>query len=100
MSASSSRFRPLATIAALAALLAGTAGAQPRLPMDPANPTCPLTPNWSTARQMTFRVMERPGQRPVLLAEGMVDADLIPRLRAALETFQGDEIWLRSSGGD
>ena len=68
--------------------------------MDPDNPTCPRAPNWSTNRQMTFNVMERPGQRPVLLAEGVVDDNLIPRLRAALASFQGDEIWLRSPGGN
>lgn len=101
MSVSSRRFRRLASAAALLSIAFGMAAeAQQRVPMDPVNATCPLNPNWSTARQMTFRVMERPGQRPVLLAEGMVDADLIPRLSAALESFQGDEIWLRSSGGD
>lgn len=94
-------FRAFASLLALAGLFAGTAAeAQQGGRIDPANPTCPLSPNWSTNRQMTFRVQERPGQRPVLLAEGQIDADLIPRLRAALETFQGDEIWLRSPGGD
>jgi hypothetical protein len=85
----------------LASLLTTSAvEAQRRPAMDPVNPTCPASPNWSTNRQMTFRVLERPGQRPVLLAEGVVDADLVQRLRTALETFQGDEIWLRSPGGD
>jgi hypothetical protein len=95
------RFRTLSSLAALASLFAGATGAaQQGARMDPVNRTCPLSPNWSTNRQMTFRVMERQGQRPVLLAEGQIDSDLIPRLRAALETFQGDEIWLRSPGGD
>jgi hypothetical protein len=49
---------------------------------------------------MTFNVLQRPGQRPVLLAEGVVDDNLIPRLTAALQSFQGDEIWLRSPGGN
>jgi hypothetical protein len=71
-----------------------------RTAMDPNNPTCPRNPNWSNNRQMTFNVLQRPGQRPVLLAEGFVDNDLIPRLQAALATFQGDEIWLRSPGGN
>jgi len=98
---SRSRVRTLASWAAAASLFAGTAAiAQQSARMDPVNPTCPLSPNWSTNRQMTFRVMERPGQRPVLLAEGVIDADLIPRLQAALASFQGDEIWLRSPGGD
>ena len=36
----------------------------------------------------------------MLLAEGRIDDNLIPRLQAALESFQGDEIWLRSPGGN
>jgi hypothetical protein len=67
--------------------------------MDPANPTCPLNPNWSTNRQMTFTTQTING-RQVLLAEGMIDDNLVPRLRAALDSFQGDEIWLRSPGGN
>jgi hypothetical protein len=82
----------------LVSLFAGTAAGAQRV--DPINPTCPPNPNWSANRQMIFTVQERPGQRPVLLAEGMIDADLIPRLQAALATFQGDEIWLRSPGGE
>lgn len=96
-------FRRLAAAAALTATLAGPAAAAQqaaRPQMDPDNPTCPLHPNWSTNRQMTFTVMQRPGQRPVLLAEGVVDDNLIPRLTAALNSFQGDEIWLRSPGGN
>lgn len=101
MSASKRRFRFLASLAALAGMLAGTvAQAQRRAAMDPNNPTCPASPNWSTNRQMTFTVQERRGQPPVLLAEGMIDNDLIPRLEAALASFQGDEIWLRSPGGN
>jgi hypothetical protein len=65
-----------------------------------AEPVCPTNPNWSTNRQMTLTVRERPGQRPVLLAEGAIDADLVQRLQEALKDFAGDEIWLRSPGGD
>jgi hypothetical protein len=90
--------RRLATAVALAAMLVGSAAQAQQ--MDPDNPTCPLHPNWSTNRQMTFNVLQRPGQRPVLLAEGVVDDNLIPRLTAALQSFQGDEIWLRSPGGN
>jgi hypothetical protein len=94
--------RRLAAAGALAAMLANTAAnaQQAAAQMDPDNPTCPRAPNWSTNRQMTFNVLARDGQRPVLLAEGVVDDNLIPRLRAALESFQGDEIWLRSPGGN
>ena len=49
---------------------------------------------------MRFTVLERAGQRPVLLAEGAVDDNLIPRLQEAIQNFQGDEIWLRSPGGN
>ena len=38
--------------------------------------------------------------RPVLLAEGQIDDAMIPRLQAALQRFRGDEIWLRSPGGN
>jgi hypothetical protein len=97
------RARRLAATAALAGLLAGAAAQAQQaaqVQMDPDNPTCPRRPNWSTNRQMTFTVLERAGQRPVLLAEGVVDDGLIPRLTEALTRFQGDEIWLRSPGGN
>lgn len=35
-----------------------------------------------------------------MLAEGEIDDNMLPRLRAALENFQGGEIWLRSPGGN
>ena len=67
--------------------------------MDPDNPTCPQNPNWSNYREMRFTVQEMNG-RQVLLAEGVIDDNLVPRLQAALQNFQGDEIWLRSPGGN
>jgi hypothetical protein len=67
---------------------------------DPDNPTCPVNPNWSNYSEMRFTVQQTPGHRPVLLAEGQIDANMLPRLQEALRTFQGDEIWLRSPGGD
>ena len=67
--------------------------------MDPVNPSCPADPNWSNHAEMRLTVEEIDG-RPVLLAEGRIDDNLVPRLRAALETFTGDEIWVRSSGGN
>jgi hypothetical protein len=89
-----------ARLAALAlAVLAGRASAWAQA-ADPAAPTCPPNPGWSTNREMTFTVMERPGQASVLLAEGVIDDALIPRLQTALDSFQGSEIWLRSPGGD
>lgn len=88
--------RWLASVAAAAALLtAQVAQAQ----NDPNNPTCPSAPNWSNYPEMRFTVEEIEG-RQVLLAEGRIDDNLIPRLQAALQNFQGDEIWLRSPGGN
>ena len=83
-------------------LLCALAASQPTLAqaVDPASPTCPAAPGWSTSPQMRFRVHERPGARPVLIGEGAIDADVVPRLRAAIADFQGSEIWLRSPGGD
>lgn len=66
---------------------------------DPNNPTCPSSPNWSNYPEMRFTVEEIDG-RQVLLAEGRIDDNLIPRLQTALQSFQGDEIWLRSPGGN
>ena len=88
--------RRLASIAAAAALLTAQAA---QAQMDPNNPTCPANPNWSNYPQMRFTVEEIDG-RQVLLAEGVIDDNLIPRLQAALQNFQGDEIWLRSPGGN
>jgi hypothetical protein len=98
MSASSRASAFLRGAAAIAALLCAQA-AQAQERMDPDNPTCPIAPNWSSHREMQFTVEEVDG-RPVLLAEGRIDDNLIPRLRAALDSFTGDEIWVRSPGGN
>ncbi len=89
--------RTIAACAAMASVLIGTAAnAQAR---DPNNPTCPASPNWSTYREMRFTVQEVNGRR-VLLAEGMIDDNLLPRLQAALRDDTFEEIWLRSPGGN
>jgi hypothetical protein len=67
--------------------------------MDPNNPTCPLSPNWSTNREMRFTAQTVNGTH-VLLAEGAVDENLLPRLEAALRDESIEEIWLRSPGGN
>ena len=85
----------LAAFAALLALISGEAAAQQR---DPNNPTCPPNPNWSSYPQMRFTTQQMDG-RTVLLAEGQIDDDMLPRLQQALDEFRGEEIWLRSSGG-
>lgn len=86
----------LASFLALAALVSASVAAAQR---DRDNPTCPVNPNWSTYPQMRFSVEEIDG-RKVLLAEGRIDDNLIPRLQEAISTFEGDEIWLRSPGGN
>jgi hypothetical protein len=97
MSGSKAVTRRLAAFAAALALAGGHAA---QAQTDPDNPTCPRPPNVSNFREMRFTVQDRPGQSPVLLAEGMIDDRMIPRLQAALARFQGDEIWLRSPGGN
>jgi hypothetical protein len=96
MSGSRSILRAGAGFAAAVALLVAQAvSAQ----TDPANPTCPANPNWSNYPEMRFTVEEIGGER-VLLAEGRIDDNLIPRLRAALSEHDPAEIWLRSPGGN
>lgn len=90
--------RSFASLVALAAVLSGHAAAAQQ--MDPQNPTCPPAPNWAqNITQMRFTEQVINGRR-VLLAEGVVDDNLMPRLQAAVQNFQGDEIWLRSPGGN
>jgi hypothetical protein len=98
MSGSRKVFRAFASAAAVAALFAAEV-AVAQAQMDRDNPTCPASPNWSNYREMRFTPQEVDG-RQVLLAEGMIDDNLIPRLQAAIQNFQGDEIWLRSPGGN
>lgn len=92
----------MARLRPLHLLLCALVAAQPALAqgVDPANPSCPPNPNWSSDREMSFRVQERSGARPVLIGEGAIDPDMIPRLQAAVANFQGSEVWLRSPGGD
>lgn len=88
--------RKIASLVAVAALLSGhVAAAQ----SDPNNPTCPSAPNWSTNREMRFTPQVVNGRR-VLLAEGQIDDNLVPRLEAALRDETIEEIWLRSPGGN
>lgn len=89
--------RRFASIVALFALAAAQ-GAQAQ--RDPNNPTCPQNPNWSLNRQMQFTQQQVNG-RTVLLGEGFIDDDLVPRLEAALrDNPQAEELWLRSPGGN
>ena len=83
--------RSLAAVAALA-LLGGA--------NDPNNPTCPAEPDWGPAKAMTLSTRTVNGMK-VLVAEGIIDATLPQRIKAAID---GDEniveVWLRSRGGD
>jgi hypothetical protein len=97
MSASKRARRFLASCAALAGLTIGQAA---QAQMDRDNPTCPASPNWSNYREMRFTPQEVDGRR-VLLAEGMIDDNVVPRLEAALNQNQDiGEIWFRSPGGN
>jgi hypothetical protein len=87
------RRRLLAGLAALA-LLTGAKG------MDADNPSCPAEPQWGVAKAMTLAPADRNGKR-VLIADGIIDASLPGRLKAALDADEKiEEIWLRSRGGD
>lgn len=89
--------RRLAVFAACLALI--SAEAAPAQPADPEGPSCPSSFNWSSYPEMRFTVQPADGG-PVLLAEGVIDDNMIPRLRQALENFDGQEIRLRSPGGN
>jgi hypothetical protein len=72
-------------------------------PRDPRNPTCPQSPNWSSYPEMRFTLEDlgREDGRLILLAEGRIDDNLIPRLREALRDQERiGEIWIRSPGGN
>ena len=67
---------------------------------DPKNPTCPLNPSFSNFPAMKF-TFQMHGDDRVLMAEGAIDDNLLPRLEAALTKYAPiDEIWLRSPGGN
>jgi len=86
------RVARLGTALAALALLTGA--------NDPKNPTCPAEPDWGPARAMVLTPRTVDGKR-VLIAEGIVDATLPQRIKAALERDELiEEVWLRSRGGD
>lgn len=88
--------RSVRALAALATVVLLTGAAK----MDPENPTCPAEPDFGPKNAMTLTAADRGGKR-VLLAEGMIDATVPTRLKAAVEADeQIEEIWLRSRGGD
>jgi hypothetical protein len=94
------RWRPEMRGIILAAVGLSLCGAAPQGGgKDPKNPSCPKALNWSTNPAMTF-TPKKMGDRNVLLAEGVIDRSLLPRLSQVLngkQTF--DEIWFRSPGG-
>jgi len=66
---------------------------------DAKNPTCPAEPDWGAARAMTVTARTVNGIH-VLVADGIIDAGLPARLKAAIEHQPDAEIWIRSRGGD
>jgi hypothetical protein len=91
------RLRILTAAVTSCALLWAQAAAAQRMSRE--NPTCPAAPNWSTYPEMRLTMQTVNGQA-VLLAEGQIDDNLVPRLRQALERNNPVEIWLRSPGGN
>jgi hypothetical protein len=90
--------RRLAALLALAALAGGEAAQAQRTSAD--NPTCPAVPNWSNYPQMQLSMQQINGHA-IMLAEGQIDDNLIPRLEAFLRAHpEPYEIWLRSPGGN
>lgn len=90
------RLRSFLGILALASSQASLAQAA----RDADNPTCPANPNWSTYPQMRLSMQQINGHA-VMLAEGQIDDNLIPRLEAFLRANpEPYEIWLRSPGGN
>ena len=83
----------------VAALLLATGAMKPSA-LDPKNPTCPEKVDWGQARAMTLTVADK-GAKRVLIADGIIDARLPDRLKAAIEADQRiEEVWLKSRGGD
>ncbi len=83
-------------LAGLGAFVLLTAQSAP----DPRNPTCPAQPDWGPGERMTLTARDVDGKR-VLIGEGVVDATLPDRLRAALDGDETiSEVWLKSRGGD
>ncbi|SMC65526.1 hypothetical protein SAMN06272759_105146 [Novosphingobium sp. B1] len=81
------------------AIVAATGAVNPAA-LDPRNPTCPEKPDWGMAKAMTLTPAEKGGKH-VLIADGIIDARLPIRLKAALEADERiEEIWLKSRGGD
>lgn len=88
--------RPAVALVAMFALL--TAAKAPV--MDKDNPTCPQVPDWGVAKAMTLTVADRAGKH-VLIADGIIDATLPRRIKAAIDGDDRiEEIWLKSRGGD
>ncbi|HEY5723406.1 MAG TPA: hypothetical protein VIT45_13905 [Allosphingosinicella sp.] len=86
----------LALVAALSLPLSSAAAAK----NDARNPTCPEQPNWGSTQPMQFSAEQHDGKK-VLVAQGLIDDALLPRLTAALDSNKPvDEIWFRSPGGN
>lgn len=91
----------LARTLALAAAAAGLMAARPTaLVMDKDNPSCPAQPDWGQAKAIALMAQDRGGKH-VLIADGIIDASLPNRLKAALDGDERiEEVWIKSRGGD
>ncbi|WP_245647769.1 hypothetical protein [Novosphingobium lentum] len=95
------RLRKAAALLAAAALLVGAKAPAPAASgADKDNPSCPGVPDWGPPKVMSLSVADR-GGRHVLIGDGIIDATLPQRIKAALDGDERiEEVWLRSRGGD
>ncbi len=94
MSGAQKRIGRLAALLGAGAILVGSG------PMDRDNPSCPANPDWGPASVMTLTTRNGPDHH-ILVADGVIDESLPPRLLAAIDNDELiGEIWLRSRGGD
>jgi hypothetical protein len=91
----------LLRILALGAAAAALVAAKPAAPaMDKDNPSCPAMPNWGQAKAISLTTADMGGKH-VLIADGIIDATLPKRLKAALDGDERiEEVWIKSRGGD
>jgi hypothetical protein len=68
--------------------------------MDKDNPSCPALPDWGQPKAIALTAADQNGKH-VLIADGIIDATLPKRLKAALDADERiEEVWIKSRGGD
>jgi hypothetical protein len=88
------------TFALVAAAFGLLAAKPPAVALDKDNPSCPAQPDWGQAKAIALTPAEQAGKH-VLIADGIIDATLPKRLKAALDADDRiEEVWIKSRGGD